>query len=106
MFDSWYASADLIRWCRKRKWHVICRLKPTRNLGKVSVKLHNKRLKHKHYTEVRFHAADDKQGTSYLVRSLTGKLNNIDQPLRVLISKRRNGDKHPRYYGSEVKGDP
>jgi hypothetical protein len=29
-----------------------------------------------------------------------GRLNGIPQPLRVLISKRHKGDKHPRYYGS------
>ena len=100
LFDSWYASATFIQWCRKRQWHVICRLKSNRNLDKVSVKLHNKRLKHKRYTEVRLDAADDENGTLYRVRSLTGMLNNIDQPVRVLISKRRIGDKHPRYYGS------
>ncbi len=100
LFDSWYASAEFIRWCRKRKWHVICRLKSNRNLDKVSVKLHNKRLKHKHYKAVRLYAADDEKGTVYRVRSLTGKLNNLDQLVRVLISKRHSGDTHPRYFGS------
>jgi len=100
LFDSWYASADLIRWCRKRKWHVICRLKSNRSLDGVAVKLHHQQLKHKRYTEVRLPAADDEKGTLYRVRSLTGRLNNLDQPIRVLISKRRIGDKHPRYYGS------
>jgi hypothetical protein len=69
-------------------------------LDKVSVKLHNKRLKHRHYTDIRLYAADDEKGTVYRVRSLTGKLNNIDQLVRVLISKRRLGDTHPRYFGS------
>lgn len=100
LFDSWYASAELIRWCQKRKWHVICRLKSNRNLDKVAVKRHNQRLKHKHYTDVRLYAADDEKGTLYRVRSLTGKLNNIDQRVRVLISKRHAGDTRPRYYGS------
>lgn len=36
----------------------------------------------------------------YQVRSLIGRLNDICQPIRVLMSKRHNGDKHPRYYGS------
>lgn len=100
LFDSWYASSAFIRWCRKRKWHVICRLKSNRNLDKVPVKLHNKRLKHRRYTDVRLYAANDEKGTLYRVRSLTGRLNNVDQPVRVLISKRHSGDTHPRYYGS------
>lgn len=104
LFDSWYASADFIKWCRKRKWHVICRLKSNRNLDNVSVKLHNERLKHKRYSKVRLDAADNKKGSTYLLRSLTGRLNNIDQPVRLLISKRRIGDKHPRYYGSSDTG--
>ncbi len=100
LFDSWYASAAFIQWCRKRKWHVICRLKTNRHLDGVPVKFHHQLLKHKRYTEVRLDAADDETATAYLVRSLTGMLNNIDQPVRVLISKRRPGDKRPRYYGS------
>jgi hypothetical protein len=24
LFDSWYASAKLIKWCRRHNWHVIC----------------------------------------------------------------------------------
>jgi hypothetical protein len=24
LFDSWYAAAKLIQWCRRRHWHVIC----------------------------------------------------------------------------------
>jgi hypothetical protein len=100
LFDSWYASAKFIKWCLKRKWHVICRLKSNRQLDRVPVKHHHQRLKHRRYTRVAVRAADREQGRTYQVRSLTGRLNKIYQPVRVYISKRHKRDKHPRYYGS------
>jgi hypothetical protein len=100
VFDSWYASARFIKWCRKQKWHVICRLKSNRNLDRIPVKLHHQRLRHRRYTRVRVRAADDEWATTYQVRSLIGRLNQIYEPVRVYISTRHSRDKHPRYYGS------
>jgi len=99
LFDSWYASAKFINWCRKQKWHVMCRLKSNRQVDSVPVKRHHQRLSKKRYTVVRLHAADEEKVTTYQVRSLTGQLNDVDQTIRVFISKRRKRDKHPRYYG-------
>ncbi len=100
LFDSWYASAALIKWCRSQNWHVICRLKSNRNLDGVSVKQHNQRLKHQRYTRVRVPAADDADPKRYLVRSATGKLNSLSETVRVFISKRHHKDNRPRYYAS------
>jgi hypothetical protein len=100
LFDSWYASANLIRWCRKRNWHVICRLKSNRNLDRVPLKQHRQRLRSQHYARVKISAADQERATTYLVRSLTGKLNRIPGQVRAYISKRFRRDKHPRYYAS------
>jgi hypothetical protein len=30
LFDSWYAAASLMKWCRAQGWHLICRLKSNR----------------------------------------------------------------------------
>lgn len=98
LFDSWYASAALIKWCRAQNWHVICRLKSNRNLDGVSVKQHNERLLHQRYTRVRVPAADEADPRRYLVRSATGKLNGLSQTVRVFISKRLHRDKRPRFY--------
>jgi len=98
LFDSWYASAKFINWCGKQKWHTIFRLKSNRQLDRVPVKRHHQRLRHRRYTEVRIHAADGEK--TYQVRSLAGRLNKVFQPTRVYMSKRRKGDKHPRYFGS------
>jgi hypothetical protein len=101
--DSWYAAASLLKWCRARDWHVICRLKANRLLNKVQVRDHNQRLKHRRYTRVRVIAADQKQSRIYLVRSLTGKLSRLPDRVRVYISKRHSKDTRPRYY---VSTDP
>ena len=96
--DSWYSAASLIGWCRDQEWHVICRLKSNRSLDDVSVRQHHQRHKHRPYTRVRVRAADEKRAKTYLVRSLTGKLSNLSDDVRVFISQRHNGDSYPRYY--------
>jgi phosphatidylserine/phosphatidylglycerophosphate/cardiolipin synthase-like enzyme len=36
LFDSWYASAKLIKSCRRQEWHVICAIKSNRRINKVT----------------------------------------------------------------------
>lgn len=98
--DSWYAAATLMEWCRRHDWHVICRLKSNRTLDGVQVRHHDQRLKDRRYTRVRVPAADDEPPQYYWVRSLTGKLSTLPEPVRVFISRRHNGDTRPRYYSS------
>lgn len=97
LFDSWYASAKLIKWCRRRRWHVICALKSNRRLNGVQVRDHHQRLKHQRYQRVTLAAADGRSHT-YLVRALTGHLNDVPGEVRVFISKRHRRDRKPRYY--------
>ncbi len=92
LFDSWYASARLIKYVRRQGWHVICTLKSNRLLDGTQLSQHHKRLKHQPYVRVR--AAD---GKTYLVRQLQGHLREIPFEVRVLISKRHPRDKHPKY---------
>jgi len=98
LFDSWYASAKFIKWCRKQDWHIICQLKSNRNLDGVAVKLHNQRLKHQQYARVGVPAADKTDDRHYLVRSVSGKLNGLPGTVRVFISKRHPEDRRPRYF--------
>jgi len=92
LFDSWYASARLIKYVRRQGWHVICTLKSNRLLDDTQLSQHHKRLKHQPYIRVR--AAD---GKTYLVRHIQGHLREISFEVRVLISKRHPRDKHPKY---------
>lgn len=108
LFDSWYTAAKLITFIRRQGWHVICALKSNRVLrrpgqsGQPSVVKRQVRqwaqeLRYTPYTRVRIKAADDSV-TTYLVRSLTGRLNRVPFDVCVLISKRTRRDKHPAYF--------
>jgi hypothetical protein len=97
LFDSWYASAKLIKWCRRRDWHVICALRSNRTLNGVQVRTHHQRLKHQRYSRVTLTAADGRTHT-YLVRQVTGRLKDVPYDVRVFISKRNRRDSIPRYY--------
>lgn len=97
LFDSWYASNKLLKFCRRQGWHVICALKSNRTVDGVKVSKWNQRLKHQPYTRVHS-AATDQRKRPYLVRALQGRLKNVPFAVCVLISKRHRGDKRPKYF--------
>jgi hypothetical protein len=98
LFDSWYAAAKLIKWCRRRDWHVICALRSNRVLNGTRLTHHHQQLRHKRYTRVTLTAADTQR--AYLVRDLTGSLNDVSGTVRVFISRRHPNDRKPRYFMS------
>lgn len=97
LFDSWYASNKLLKFCRRQGWHLICALKSNRTLDGVKLSAWNQRLKHQPYTRVN-PAATDPRKRPYLVRALRGRLKNVPFEVCVLISKRHRGDKRPKYF--------
>ena len=97
LFDSWYASNKLLKFCRRQGWHVICAIKSNRTLDGVKLSEWNQRLKHQPYTRVN-PAATDQRKRPYLVRARRGKLKNVPFEVCVLISKRHRGDKRPKYF--------
>jgi hypothetical protein len=97
-FDSWYASAKLIKLCRRQGWHVICALKSNRLLNGKSVKKHDQAFKHRRYTRVRVRAADHSHTVRYFTRSLRGRIANIRDEVRVIISRRHPGSAYPKYF--------
>ncbi|MCD4685285.1 MAG: transposase [Anaerolineae bacterium] len=58
LFDSWYAAAKLIKWCRRRHWHVICAWRSNRVLHRIQLAQHHQRLRHKRYIRVTLTAPD------------------------------------------------
>lgn len=99
LFDSWYASAKLINFCRRQGWHVICALKSNRRVAKQRVDRHDQLLKHKHYQSIRLCATDEtRPASTYYVRTLCGHLEQIKEPVRVIISRRHKGDKRPKFF--------
>jgi hypothetical protein len=97
LFDSWYASNKLLKFCRRQGWHVICAIKSNRTLDGVKLSAWNQRLKHQPYTRVK-PAATDRRKRLYFVRALQGRLKNVPFEVCVLISKRHRGDKRPKYF--------
>jgi hypothetical protein len=97
LFDSWYASAQLIKFCRRNGWHVICALKANRRLNGKQVRHHEPALRHRRYTAVPVTAADGTSRT-YQVRSLDGRLAEVPFDVCVYSSRRHYRDKHPKYF--------
>jgi hypothetical protein len=97
LFDSWYASNNLLKFCRRQGWHVICAIKSNRTLDGIKLPEWNQRLKHQPYTPVH-PAATDQRKRPYLVRAQKGRLKNVPFEVCVLISKRHRGDKRPKYF--------
>lgn len=99
-FDSWYASEKILKFIHRRKWHVTCALKFNRILNGQRLDHHAGELKHKRYTLVSVTAADGAK-SKYVVRHQDGRLKDVPFDLRVLFSKRHNGQQHrPAYFGS------
>ncbi|MAT96237.1 MAG: transposase [Anaerolineaceae bacterium] len=89
-FDSWYASANLIKYCRRQRWQVTCGLKCNRRLSDKRLDQHAQELRHKWYTKVCVTTTDGDKST-YFVRRQNGRLANVPHDVRVFFSKR-----HPR----------
>jgi len=98
LFDSWYASAKLIKFCRRQGWHVICAIKSNRRLNGKRVDQHDQALRHTHYTRVRMSAVDETRPPSYYVRTLRGHVQDVPGQVCVIISRRHPGDKRPKYF--------
>jgi hypothetical protein len=100
LFDSWYASAKLIKFClRQQNWRVICALKSNRKIGKVRVDVHNQTLRHKPYQKITLEAVDEHSpARMYYVRTVGGRIEEVPQDVYVIISKKRPGDPRPKYF--------
>lgn len=99
LFDSWYSSEKLIKFCRRQNWHVICAIKSNRHISKVRVDQHNLALKHKPYEQITLEAVDEKHKASkYYTRLVKGCLEGFTEPVHAIISKKRPGDHFPKYF--------
>jgi transposase len=99
LFDSWYASAKLIKFCRRQHWHVICALKGNRRIDKKRIDQYDQTFKHKRYQRVTLDAADTTQkARTYQVRAVHGHLEEVAGEVCAIISKRHPGDQRPKYF--------
>jgi hypothetical protein len=97
LFDSWYTSNRLMKFCRRQGWHVVCAIKSNRKLDDKKLSTWPQALKHQRSQRVQLTATDQRQRLS-LVRTLHGKLNKLPFAVCVLISQRHPRDKHPKYF--------
>ena len=99
LFDSWYASKKLIQYCRRQKWQVICAIKSNRRIDKVRVDQHNLALRHRPYERITLEAVDpQRKAPTYFTRLVQGHLEGFAEPVHAIISKKRPGDKFPKYF--------
>lgn len=89
-FDSWYASAKLIKYCRRHGWHVTCGLKHNRLLDGKQLEAHAQELRHKWYQRIVVTTTDGDKN-SYFVCQQRGRLADVPHDVCVYFSKR-----HPR----------
>jgi hypothetical protein len=97
LFDSWYTSANLVKWIRRQGWHVIAGLKSNRKLSGQKMTDWHKDLKGQRYDRVSLRLANGRQRT-YWVRDLTGRLPGVPGNVRVLLSQTGPGARAPKYF--------
>lgn len=95
VFDSWYASAKLIRFCLRQGWQVICDLKANRTLDGTPLRTHAQTLRHQRYAHTTIRATAAEQ--TYYTRTLQGQVKRIPSAVTVLQSRRHPRDHHPKY---------
>ena len=57
LFDSWYASNRLLKFCRRQGWYVVCAIKSNRKLDDQKLSQWPQALRHQRYQRVQLTAA-------------------------------------------------
>jgi hypothetical protein len=92
LFDSWYASAKLIKFCRRQRWHAICAVESNRWLNRKRMDHHNQLLRHKRYQRITLQALDpSRPAQTYCMRTVRGHLEEVADEVCGIISKRHVG---------------
>ena len=95
IFDSWYASTKLVRFCRRQGWHVICDLTTHRTLDGRPLRTSAQLVRHQRYDRTTIRATDGDQTSS--TPTVCGHLRGLGAPVTVLQSRRHPRDHHPKY---------
>ncbi len=96
-FDSWYASARLLRYIRRQGWHAVCRVLGNRHLNRQRLDQRFRTQQHRRYSRVTISAADGTT-THYLLRDLVGHLREVPFAVRAWESRRHYRDHRPVYF--------
>jgi transposase len=98
LFDSWYASKHLIRFIRRKNWHVICALKSNRVFKGKKLVRHARYIRNKSLETIFVGSADST--TKYWVCVKEGHIKGLREDSLVIFSKRHPRDKRPAYFMS------
>lgn len=98
-FDSWYASAKLQKFIRRRSWDFTCGVKSNRKLNGTPLRSHARLLRHRRYERISTTAADG-NSTTYYVREVEGRLSELPTDVRVFITQRHQGQRSPTYFAT------
>lgn len=96
LFDAWYASKSLIRFCRRQRWHVICALKANRKLEGRQVRQHVPTLGQADWSKVQVTSSAGSLQV-YKAAAKVGRLEGLRARMRVVFSLRTRGGKEPLY---------
>jgi len=102
LFDSRYASAKLIEFCRRRSWHVIGALKNDRKLmiknKQVARQLSNiaPYTRNREFTSILVKSSNS--STCHWVNTKQGFVNEIKDEVSIIISKRHPKDRRPEFF--------
>jgi hypothetical protein len=97
LFDSWYASAKLVKWIRQQDWHVIAALKSNRKVSGQKLTDWHHCFKGHSYDRVSLELANKQQRT-YCVRHFVGRLRGVPGIVRVLLSQKGPGVRTPKCF--------
>lgn len=97
LFDRWYTSAKLIRYIIRRGWHVIAAIKSNRKIDGIQIRKRSMQFKNKRCMKTKYVAADGAE-KYYFVHRIDGKLTGLPAEVCVLLSRRHNRDKTPKYF--------
>jgi hypothetical protein len=97
LFDSWYASEDLLRYIHRQGWQASGGLKSNRTLNGKQLKYWFAEQRPTPAQRLTVPAADGAR-TTYWVYVLTGRLKHLPFDVCVLISRRHPGDQSPAYF--------
>ncbi|MEW6621458.1 MAG: transposase [bacterium] len=96
LFDSWYAAKKLIKYCRANGWHVICALKSNRKFNGKKLARIARHIRHRRFTKTIVNSADSV--SIYWVYEKIGRINGLDEEVKVFISKRHRSDKFGEFF--------
>lgn len=96
LFDSWYASKELIRFCLAQGWEVICGLRSNRSFEGKQLSQWSRKLRNKSLRRVCVGSADG--STVYWTSLKKGKIKGIGKEVGVIFSKRSQWDRRYAFF--------